>query len=150
MSSLNKVQLIGNLGCDPETSYMPNRECVTRFSLATSEKWIDKQSGEKKEKTEWHNITAFRKVAEICGQYLKKGSSIYCEGKLQTQKYTDKDGIEKYATKIIIDAMQMLGGRSDDQAKGDAPSPQAKSNPPAQPQPEAQTVIDDLDDDIPF
>lgn len=151
MSSLNKVLLIGNLGSDPVTRYASNGECVTNFSIATSEKWVDKQSGEKNEKTEWHNITAFRKLGEICGQYLKKGSSIYCEGKLQTQKYTDKDGVEKYATKIIIDSMQMLGGRPDEEQK-------------ARPQKKESTIIENLnketkeatqptnfdDDDIPF
>lgn len=115
MSSLNKVILIGNLGRDPETRYMSNGDCITSFSIATSEKWIDKQTSEKREQTEWHNITAFRKLGEICAKYLKKGSSIYCEGKLNTQKYVDKDGLEKYVTKIIIDSMQMLGNGPADQ-----------------------------------
>lgn len=141
MSSLNKVLLIGNLGSDPVTRYAPNGDCVTNFSIATSEKWVDKQSGEKNEKTEWHNITAFRKTAEICNKYLRKGSSIYCEGKLNTQKYTDKDGIEKYATKIIIDSMQMLGGRTADESS---------AKPTASPQQKQQAASDDLNDDIPF
>lgn len=143
MSSLNKVLLIGYLGRDPETRYMPNGECVTNFSMATSEKWLDKQSGEKREKTEWHNITAFRKLGEICSQYLKKGSAIYCEGKLQTQKYTDKDGIEKYTTRILIDSMQMLGGGPDQNKNAQAsPSKQKEL-------PHVEEPNDDFDD-IPF
>ncbi len=141
MSSLNKVLLIGNLGSDPVTRYAPNGDCVTNFSIATGEKWVDKQTGEKHEKTEWHYITAFRKLAEICGQYLKKGSSIYCEGKLNTQKYTDKDGIEKYATKIIIDSMQMLGGR---------PTDGEPAKVPPQPKDRENVNIEELNDDIPF
>jgi len=110
MASVNKVILVGNLGRDPETRYMPNGEAVTNFSIATTETWKDK-SGEKKEATEWHRITMYRKLAEIAAEYLKKGSSVYIEGKLQTRKWTDKDGVEKYTTEIIGDVMQMLGGK---------------------------------------
>lgn len=111
MASLNKVQLIGNLGRDPETRYMPNGEAVTNITVATTESWKDKNTGEKKEQTEWHRVTFYRKLAEVVGQYCKKGSTIYVEGKLQTRKWTDKDGVEKYTTEIIADTMQMLGGR---------------------------------------
>lgn len=142
MSSLNKVLLIGNLGRDPETRYLPNGDCVTNFSIATTDKWIDKQSGEKNEKTEWHNVTAYRKLGETCGKYLKKGSSIYCEGKLQTSKYTDKDGVEKPQTKIIIDSMQMLGSRSTDQ--------DSNQEQRIKPQQKKQTITNELNDDIPF
>jgi single-strand DNA-binding protein len=148
--------LIGNLGRDPETRYMPNGESVTTFSLATTDKWVDKQSGEKQERTEWHNITAFRKCGEVCGKFLKKGSSIYCEGKLQTQKYTDKDGIEKYATKIVIDVMQMLGSRTEQAAgEGEATRTQ-KANIDGQFNAYTNKQINELkndmnfNDDIPF
>jgi len=111
MASVNKVIIVGNLGRDPETRYMPNGEAVTNIAVATTESWKDKNSGEKKELTEWHRITFYRKLAEIAGQYLKKGSQIYIEGRLQTRKWTDKDGVERYTTEIIADTMQMLGSR---------------------------------------
>lgn len=109
MSSVNKAIIIGNLGRDPETRYMPNGDAVCNIAVATTESWKDKNSGQKQEATEWHRITFYRKLAEIAGQYLKKGSQVYVEGKLQTRKYTDKDGVEKYSTEIIGDSMQMLG-----------------------------------------
>lgn len=109
MASLNKVQIIGNLGRDPETRYMPNGDCVCNIAVATTETWKDKNTGEKKEQTEWHRVVMYRKLGEIAGQYLKKGSSVYLEGKLQTRKWTDKDGVERYTTEIIADSMQMLG-----------------------------------------
>ncbi len=112
MASVNKVIIVGNLGRDPETRYMPNGDAVTNVAVATTESWKDKNSGEKKELTEWHRITFSRKLAEIAGQYLKKGSQVYVEGRLQTRKWTDKDGVEKYTTEIIADTMQMLGGRA--------------------------------------
>lgn len=110
MSSVNKAIIIGHIGQDPVTRYMPNGEAVTNVSIATTESWKDKNSGEKKELTEWHRITFYRKLAETAGEYLKKGSQVYIEGKLQTRKWTDKDGVEKYTTEIIADSMQMLGG----------------------------------------
>ncbi len=125
---LNKVTLIGHLGRDPEVRYMPNGDAVCNFSIATSESWKD-QSGQRQEKTEWHAITLYRKLAEIAGQYLKKGSLIYLEGKIQSRKYTDKQGIERTAYEIIGDELKMLGGRD---------------NQPAQP-PEQQPF-----DDVPF
>ena len=147
MPSVNKVIIVGNLGRDPETRYMPNGEAVTNIAVATTESWKDKTSGEKKELTEWHRITFYRKLAEIAGQYLKKGSSVYIEGKLQTRKWTDKDGIERYATEIISDSMQMLGGKQESQ--GDRPverqAPKAAS-PVSAPVPN----FDDMDSDIPF
>ncbi|HWV63415.1 MAG TPA: single-stranded DNA-binding protein, partial [Oxalicibacterium sp.] len=111
MASVNKVIIVGNLGRDPETRYMPNGEAVTNIAVATTESWKDKNSGDKKEVTEWHRITFYRRLAEVAGQYLKKGSSVYVEGRLQTRKWTDKDGVERYTTEIIADTMQMLGGR---------------------------------------
>ncbi len=111
MASVNKVIVVGNLGRDPEIRYMPSGDAIATLAVATTDKWKDKASGEQKEATEWHRISAFGKLAEIMGQYLKKGSQVYIEGKLKTRKYTDKDGVEKYSTEIVCDTMQMLGGR---------------------------------------
>ncbi|MDR3445731.1 single-stranded DNA-binding protein [Dyella sp.] len=110
MASLNKVCLIGNLGADPETRYSGSGTAITNIRIATTEKWTDKQSGEKKEETEWHRITFFGRQAEVAGEYLKKGSSIYIEGRLKTDKYTDKDGVERYPTGIIASELKMLSG----------------------------------------
>jgi single-strand DNA-binding protein len=166
MASVNKVIIVGNLGRDPETRYMPNGDAVTNVAVATTESWKDKNSGEKKELTEWHRITFYRKLAEIAGQYLKKGSQVYVEGRLQTRKWTDKDGVEKYTTEIIADTMQMLGGRqgmggSDDGGSGSygggAPARQSSSGggsaaparaPAAASRPAPN--FSDMDDDIPF
>ena len=149
MSSLNKATLIGHLGRDPETRYLPSGEAVTNFSVATSETWKDKQSGERREATAWHRISTFGKLAEIAGQYLVKGSLVYIEGKIATRKYTDKNGAEKAATELRADTMKMLGPRQDSQ--GQRPAPAAR--PAAQPQAAAATSgqgFDDMDDDIPF
>ena len=113
MASVNKVTIIGNLGRDPENRYLPSGEQVTSIAVATTDRWRDKATGEQKEATEWHRISFFGKLAEIAGQYLKKGSPVYVEGKLRTQKYTDKDGIERYQTNIIASTMQMLGSKQD-------------------------------------
>ena len=111
MASVNKAIVLGNLGRDPETRYMPNGDAVTNIAIATTESWKDKHSGEKKEVTEWHRVTFYRKLAEIAGQYLKKGSQVYIEGRLQTRKWTDKDGVERYTTEIVASDLQMLGAR---------------------------------------
>lgn len=111
MASLNKVIIIGNLGRDPESRYMPSGEQVTSIAVATTDRWRDKATGDMKEQTEWHRIAFFGKLAEIAGQYLKKGSQVYVEGRIRTRKYTDREGIERYATEIIGDRMQMLGGK---------------------------------------
>ncbi len=164
MASVNKVIIVGNLGRDPETRYMPNGEAVTNVAVATTESWKDKNSGDKKEITEWHRITFYRKLAEIAGQYLKKGSSVYIEGRLQTRKWTDKDGVERYTTEIIADTMQMLGGRPgagggsasmDDDYGSSAPAPRQSSgggsSSPARPAAKpAASNFNDMDDDIPF
>jgi single-strand DNA-binding protein len=113
MSSLNKAILIGRLGKDVELKVLPSGKPVANFSIATSESWKDKKTGDKQEKTEWHNIVVFDKLAEICGSYLKKGSLVYLEGKIQTRKYTDKNGVEKYLTEILANEMKMLGGKSE-------------------------------------
>ena len=152
MASINKVILIGNLGKDPETRYMPNGEAVTNITVATTETWKDK-NGEKQEKTEWHRVTFYRKLAEIAGEYLKKGRSVYVEGRLETRKWTDKSGVERYTTDIIATDMKMLGSKSgsaDFEAPGReegsfAPSP-SSSKAPAR----SGSGFDDMDDDIPF
>ena len=112
MASVNKVIVVGNLGADPETRYLPSGEAVTNIRVATTDKWKDKASGEMKEATEWHRISFFGRLAEIAGEYLKKGSQVYIEGRIRTRKYQDKDGVERYSTEIIGDRMQMLGSRS--------------------------------------
>lgn len=158
--SVNKVILIGRLGKDPETRYMTNGEAVTNVGLATSETWKDK-SGEKQEKTEWHNLVFYRRLAEIAGEYLKKGSMIYVEGKLQTRKYTDKAGVEKYSTEIIVNEMTMLGSKSssgggsfevvENQESAPARSAPARAAAPAaKPAAPAKSSFDNFDDDIPF
>jgi len=127
MKSLNKVQLIGHLGKDPESRALPDGRAVCNFTVATSETWKDKASGEKKEKTEWHRVSAFGKLAEICGEYLKKGSQVYIDGKLSTRKWQDKDGANRYTTEITADSMIMLGGRPEKPAEkkpaADQPAP---------------------------
>jgi single-strand DNA-binding protein len=148
---LNQAQIIGHLGKDPETRYLPSGEAVCNFSLATTEKWKDKNTGEQKEATEWHRITTFGKLAEICGQYLKKGSQAFVQGKLVTRKYTDKDGIERYATEVRADNMKMLGGRHDGAQGERAAAPaQRQQRPAAAPAAAAPQSFDDMDDDIPF
>ena len=150
--SLNKVLLIGRLGQAPIVRYMPNGDAVCNFSIATSESWKD-QSGQRQERTEWHAITFYRKLAEIAGQYLKKGSLVCVEGKIQSRKYTDKQGIERTAYEIIGNELKMLGGRNDNQQ-----SPQQSGMPSVPPQPRAQGAqtaqpvqpTADIDDDIPF
>jgi single-strand DNA-binding protein len=154
MASVNKVILIGNLGKDPETRYLPSGEAVTSFSIATSETWKDKTSGEKKEATEWHRISAFGKLAEICGEYLRKGSPVYIEGSLRTRKWQDKEGQDRYTTEIRADQMRMLGSRGEGGGGGGgmrepaaAPSGGSASKAPAK---KSGGSFDDMDDDIPF
>lgn len=144
---INKVILIGNLGKDPEVRYMANGGAVCNVTLATSESWKDKQSGEQKDKTEWHNIVFYRRLAEIAGEYLRKGSQVYVEGKLQTRKWQDKTGNDRYTTEIIANEMQMLGGRGGG-GGGSADFAGERSSPQAAPAPAA--AADDFDDDIPF
>ena len=141
---LNKVLLIGRLTRAPECRYISNSDCVCNFGLATSEKYTDK-SGNKVEKTEFHNIIMYRKLAEIAGQYLKKGSKVYLEGKIQSRKYTDKQGVERTAYEIVCSEMKMLGNRADGAERQNTPP-----SPPAQQQTAAPMPRDDIDDDIPF
>jgi single-strand DNA-binding protein len=155
MASVNKVILVGNLGRDPETRYTTGGEAVTNISIATTDTWKDK-SGEKQERTEWHRVAFFGKLAEIAGEYLKKGSQVYVEGRLQTRKWQDKEGQDKYTTEIIADRMQMLGSRTGS-GGGDAPE-RATSTAGASPSAAGtnrsggapKKNVDDLDDDIPF
>lgn len=149
MASVNKVILVGNLGADPEMRYLPSGEAVVNLRLATTDSWKDKD-GNKQEATEWHRVSYFGRQAEVCGQYLKKGSQIYVEGSIRTRKYTDKDGQEKYATEIRGDRMQMLGSR---QGMGDAgPRESGGRTAPAKSQPQAPagSNFNDFEDDIPF
>ncbi len=146
---VNKVILIGNLGQDPEVRYMPNGGAVTNITVATSETWKDKNTGEQQEKTEWHRVVMFRRLAEIAGEYLKKGSKVFIEGRLQTRKWQDQQGNDRYTTEIVADNMQMLdsrGGGSADFAPRQQGAPAAA---PAQ-APAAAPVDNSYDDDIPF
>jgi len=156
MASVNKVILVGNLGADPETRYMPNGDAVANIRLATTESWKDKASGEKREITEWHRVVFYRKLAEIVGQYLKKGSSVYVEGRIRTRKWQDKEGQERYTTEIEASEMQMLGGRQsasssggDVEYGGSMPS-SAPSNGARQAPAKKAPSFEDMDDDIPF
>jgi single-strand DNA-binding protein len=146
---LNQAQIIGHLGKDPEVRYLPSGEAVANFSIATTEKWKDKNSGEQREETEWHRISVFGRLAEIVGEYLKKGSLVFIQGKIKTRKYTDKDGAERYATEIRAETMKMLGGRQDGERS--APPAQRPAAPQRQQAPAAApSGFDDMDDDIPF
>ena len=152
---INKVIIVGNVGGDPETRYMPSGSAVTNLTVATNESWKDKQTGEKKERTEWHRVAMFNRLAEIAAEYLRKGSQVYIEGKLRTRKWQDKDGQDRYTTEIIADEMQMLGGRGGDfgggsggggggSSRASSGGSQDSGSAPPHPGP------DDFDDDIPF
>lgn len=179
MASINKVILIGNLGRDPEVRYTPNGSAVCNLGIATTRNWKNKESGERQEETEWHRVVMFDRLAEIAGEYLKKGRPVYIEGRLRTRKWTDKDGVEKYTTEIYAEQMQLLGGREGgggggggghdgggdehygepegrsepQQARRAAPAPRApapRAPAPQRPAPKSSTGFDDMDDDIPF
>ncbi|MDI3895648.1 single-stranded DNA-binding protein [Pseudomonas aeruginosa] len=148
MRGVNKVILVGNVGSDPETRYMPNGNAVTNITLATSESWKDKQTGQQQERTEWHRVVFFGKLAEIVGQHVKKGQQLYVEGSLRTRKWQAQDGQDRYTTEIIVDMhgqMQMLGGKpGNEQTAQSRPSPQQQSAP------QQRSAQDEFDDDIPF
>ena len=178
MASVNKVIIIGNLGKDPEVRYLPSGSAICNITVATSRQWKDKNSGERQEETEWHRVVFFDRLAEIAGEYLKKGRPVYVEGRLKTRKWTDKDGVEKYTTEIFADQMQLLGGReeggmggggggggrasmaggADDYGDDSAPAPAPRRSAPPprapaaapRPAPKSSTGFDDMDDDIPF
>jgi len=159
-ASVNKVILVGNLGRDPETRYTPDGAAITNVSIATTSSWKDKTTGERKEETEWHRIVFYGRLAEIAGEYLKKGRPVYLEGRLKTRKWQDKEGVERTTTEIVADQMQMLGGREGAMASGGGSSASgghgdesfgaSPSMAPAARSPKAPTRVDDIDDDIPF
>ena len=140
---INKVIIVGNLGADPDSRAMPSGNAVTNISVATSESWNDRETGEKQEKTEWHRVVFFNRLAEIAAQYLKKGSQVYVEGRLQTRKWEDKEGNERWTTEVVANQMQMLGDRmSNDMSNDNASSSQSSSD--------NDFSTDEFDDDIPF
>ena len=134
MSGINKVIIVGRLGQDPEVRFMPNGKAAANFTVATSEKWKDKQTGEQKEKTEWHRITMFERLAEIAGEYLKKGSNVYLEGKLQTRKWQNQQGADQYTTEILVNNLQMLDSKQQDNNQQQAPQQGYQQNNQQQPQ----------------
>ena len=176
MASINKVILIGNLGKDPEVRYTPNGAAICNIGIATTRSWKDKTSGEKVEETEWHRVVFYDRLAEIAGEYLKKGRPVYVEGRLKTRKWQDKEGVEKYTTEIVADNMQLLGGRDgegsggggsraagggnssggDDRGESSSQPSSQRPNAPAarpaanKPAPKSSTGFEDMDDDIPF
>lgn len=165
MASVNKVILVGNLGRDPEVRYSPDGAAICNVSIATTSNWKDKNSGERREETEWHRVVFYNRLAEIAGEYLKKGRPVYVEGRLKTRKWQDKDtGADRYSTEIVADQMQMLGGREstggmddggfggDDSYSSSRQAPQQRSQPPQQQRPAQKPAsnIMDMDDDIPF
>ncbi len=143
---VNKVILVGHLGADPEVKYMPSGSAVTNLSLATTDSWKDKQSGEKQERTEWHRVAMFGRLAEIAGEYLRKGSQVYVEGRIQTRKWQGKDGQDRYTTEIVANEMQMLGGRGSGAGNFES-APATESAPPAE---ASASSANEFDDDIPF
>ena len=146
---INKVILVGNLGADPETRYMPSGSAVTNLTVATNESWKDKATGEQKDRTEWHKVAMFNRLAEIAAEYLRKGSQVYIEGKLRTRKWQDKNGQDRWTTEIVADEMQMLGGRGG-AGGGGGSAPMSSGQDSGQPSAPPQTGPDDFDDDIPF
>lgn len=166
MASVNKVIIVGNLGRDPEVRYSPDGAAICNVSIATTSNWKDKNTGERREDTEWHRVVFYNRLAEIAGEYLKKGRSVYVEGRLKTRKWQDKDtGADRYSTEIVADQMQMLGGREstggmddggfggdDGYSSSQRQAPQQRSQPPQQQRPAQKPAanIMDMDDDIPF
>jgi len=155
MASVNKAIIVGNLGADPEQRYTQNNTPVTTFRIATTDQWTDKQSGQRQERTEWHRIVAWGRLAEICGQYLRKGKQVYVEGRLQTREWEDKQGQKRYTTEIVAQTMQMLGRAGEGEGGGQGGGqpqqrPQAQQAPQSDPFPEAPQAMPGEDDDLPF
>ncbi len=151
MASVNKVILVGNLGADPETRYQTSGDAITNIRVATTDRWKDKASGEMKEATEWHRVAFFGRLAEVAGEYLKKGSQVYIEGRIRTRKYQDKDGNERYSTEIIGDRMQMLGSRAGAGSGEGRGEPRGEASTEAKGAPAKKGgKFDDMEDDIPF
>lgn len=149
MASVNKVIIVGNIGKDPETRYAPNGDAICNITVATTDSWKDKQTGEKKEQTEWHRVSFYGRLAEIAGQYLRKGSAVYVEGSLRTRKWQDKEGQDRYTTEIRADSMQMLGGKQDG---GETPKENTgrSARQEAAPKSKEESGFGGMDDDIPF
>lgn len=145
---VNKVILVGNLGADPESRSMPNGNAVTNIRIATSEQWKDKATGDKQEKTEWHSVVFFGKTAEIAAEYLRKGATVYVEGKLQTRKWQDKEGNDRYTTEVVANEMQMIGGKARDAAGYDMKAAEKRAE--SEQKPARESAPADFDDDIPF
>lgn len=150
MAGINKVIIVGNLGNDPEIRTMPNGEPVANITVATSESWTDKNTGERKEQVEWHRIVLYRRLAEIAGQYLHKGSQVYIEGRLKTRKWQDNNGQDRYTTEIQGDNLQMLGGRNQDAAQNHPPKQQDKQQKAQSKPQQSEPPVDAFDDNIPF
>lgn len=151
MASVNKVILVGNLGRDPEVRYSPDGVAICNMAVATTSSWKDKASGEKREETEWHRVVIYGRLAEIAGEYLKKGRSVYLEGRLKTRKWQDKDtGADRYSTEVVADQMQMLGGKGDEADRETAQRPARQPQQRQPPQQESAPSLSDMDDDIPF
>lgn len=150
MAGINKVIIVGNLGNDPEIRTMPNGEQVANITVATSESWTDKNTGERKEQVEWHRIVLYRRLAEIAGQYLHKGSQVYIEGRLKTRKWQDNNGQDRYSTEIQCDNLQMLGGRNQDAAQNQPPKQQDKQQKAQSKSQQPEPPVDAFDDNIPF
>ena len=151
MASVNKTILLGNLGQDPTVRYSPDGAAITNISIATTSGWKDKNSGEKREETEWHKVVFYNRLAEIAGEYLKKGKPVYVEGRLKTRKWQNKEGVDQYTTEVVAESMQLLGGRDEEQsapAQQQRPQPQRQAPAPQARQPAAS--IEDMDSDIPF
>ena len=153
MASVNKVILVGNLGADPESRFMTNGDAVVNINIATTDSWKDKQTGEKREATEWHRVVFYRKLAEIAGQYLKKGSQVYVEGALKTRKWQDKEGVDRYTTEIVANEMKMLGSRQGMGAPSDERQPRSsggEQGSASRPSAPAASNFNEFEDDIPF
>ena len=159
MASVNKVILIGNLGRDPEMRYTPSGSAICSLRIATARTWKNKDSGERVEETEWHSVVMYDRLAEVAGEYLRKGRPVYVEGRLKTRKWQDKEGVERYTTEIVADQMQLLGGRDgggggEEMGSGNAPqartAPPQRSAAPNKPAAKSSTGFDDMEDDIPF
>ena len=150
MAGINKVIIVGNLGNDPEIRTMPNGEPVANITVATSESWTDKNTGERREVTEWHRIVLYRRLAEIAGQCLRKGSQVYVEGRLKTRKWQDNNGQDRYSTEIQCDNLQMLGGRNQDAAQNQPPKQQDKQQKAQSKSQQSEPPMDAFDDNIPF
>ena len=150
MASVNRVIVLGNLGKDPEVRHTPNGSAVCSITVATSRSWKDKTSGEKVEETEWHKVVLYDRLAEVAGEYLRKGKPVFIEGRLKTRKWQDKDGNDRYTTEVVAESMQLLGGRDGGEEQAAQPAARPASKPAAKPAGKSSTSFDNMDDDFPF